>query len=187
GYWFGRPAPLPSVGDVPAVERPIQFVGGPMTPAGSAFAIVKAVGTPRRTTKRLLAPMSRHLEDYAYRSAEPPVLLSCFQTAEHFPPSMVKRYADLAGWCSFVAALGAGIPQSPAPHVRGAHIPLDDQLAGEWIVAVIGPHFAAAIVARDAGDRGPELDRGFDYVLTHDRELVVEVGRCIMQRVSPQG
>lgn len=50
-------------------------------------------------------------------------------------------------------------------------------MLGEWVVAVLGPHFAAALVARDLGDDGPDMDRTFD--------LVLEVARSMMSRVVP--
>lgn len=183
GWRFGRPGPLPDDAAHPGAG--LAFLPAPGTPAASAVTALGENIRWRRTTKGLLGPMSGHLEDYAYRSAEPPVLLACFQRADRFPAGVAKRYAELARWCSFVAAIGTDLPAEPAPGVRGAHIAPDDPMAGEWVVAVVGPHFAAAIVARDLGDSGPELERRFDYVLTHDRDLVVRVARTLMGRVSP--
>jgi hypothetical protein len=51
-------------------------------------------------------------------------------------------------------------------------------------VAVVSPHFAAALVARDLGDAGPDGDRRFDFVLTYDRDLVVDVAACLMSRIA---
>jgi DICT domain-containing protein len=73
----------------------------------------------------------------------------------------------------------------PAPGVRGATIGEDDPLLGEWSVAVLGPHFAAALVAVDLGDQGPEMQRRFDFALTYDRDLVVEAASALMRRVQP--
>jgi hypothetical protein len=57
-------------------------------------------------------------------------------------------------------------------------------------VAVVGPHFSAALVARDLdaapGSAGADPDRTFDYVLTHDRPLVLEVARSLLVRTLPQ-
>jgi DICT domain-containing protein len=69
--------------------------------------------------------------------------------------------------------------------VRGADLGDDDPLRGEWSVAVLGPHFAAALVAVDLGDDGPEHDRRFDFALTYDRELVTEAAAALMRRVQP--
>jgi DICT domain-containing protein len=60
-----------------------------------------------------------------------------------------------------------------------------DPVRGEWDLAVVGPHFAGALVARDLGDSGPDLDRRFDYLLTYDRELVVDVASTLLARIAP--
>jgi hypothetical protein len=59
----------------------------------------------------------------------------------------------------------------------------DEVLRGEWDVAVIGPHFAGAFVARDLGDAGPDADRRFDFFVTYERELVVAAARTLMARI----
>jgi hypothetical protein len=50
---------------------------------------------------------------------------------------------------------------------------------------VVGPHRAAALVARDLGDTGPQSERRFDFALTHDRALVVETARSLLGRLAP--
>ena len=50
---------------------------------------------------------------------------------------------------------------------------------------VVSPHFAAALVARDLGDDGPDAERRFDYAVTYDRALVMDVARDLMRRVKP--
>lgn len=74
-------------------------------------------------------------------------------------------------------------PVSVYPGVRGTAIGEDDPLACEWDVAVLGPHFAAALVARDLGDDGPDRERAFEFALTFDRELVVDVVATLLHRV----
>jgi len=70
--------------------------------------------------------------------------------------------------------------------VRGAGLDHAERLAEEWDLVVLGPYLAAALVARDHGDDGPDLDRRFDYALTYDRELVVRLATHLMQRVAPR-
>ncbi len=48
----------------------------------------------------------------------------------------------------------------------------------------MSPHFAAALVARDLGDAGPDAERRFDFVLTYDRDLVVDVAACLLSRIA---
>lgn len=50
---------------------------------------------------------------------------------------------------------------------------------------VIGPHFAAALVARDVGDTGPDTERGFDFATTRDRALVVEAALSLLPWLAP--
>ena len=69
--------------------------------------------------------------------------------------------------------------------MRGACLAEDDPLRGEWNVIVIGPHQAAALVARDLGDTGAEPERRFDFAVTHDRALVIEAARTLLQWLTP--
>ncbi len=76
------------------------------------------------------------------------------------------------------------MPDPPAAGVRGANLSPDDELVREWDIAVLGPHYAGALVARDLGDTGPDHERRFEFVLTFDRQLVIEVATTLIARVS---
>ncbi len=130
-------------------------------------------------------PLSRHLEALAGEGHQPPVLLACFQEGRHFTPATARRFARIARHSPLVAALGVGLPDEPVPGVRGAHLDERDPLRGEWNVIVVGPHQAAALVARDLGDTGPEPDRRFEFAITHDRDLVVEAARSLLRTLTP--
>ena len=78
-----------------------------------------------------------------------------------------------------------GLSAEPVPGVRGATLPLDDPLRGQWHVVVLGPHFAGALVARELGDTGPDMDRRFEYLITFDREAVIHAARSLMIRIVP--
>jgi len=69
--------------------------------------------------------------------------------------------------------------------VRGGDILPGDPIRDEWCLVVLGPHFAAALAARDIGDSGPDGDRRYDYVVTHDRQLVERVARAMAARLLP--
>jgi DICT domain-containing protein len=90
----------------------------------------------------------------------------------------------LAARCPLVAALGLGLATSPAPGVHGASLSPTDPLVGEWTVTVIGPHYSGALIARDLGDKGPDQDRRFEFVVTHDRDLVLGAARSLMSRIT---
>jgi DICT domain-containing protein len=149
------------------------------------FEVVAAELTTAETTKSLLLPMSHHLEHRALRIGEGAVLLSAFQHARHFTPQTVIRYRLLQDGASLVVALGVGLDRTPVDGVRGASIPADDPLAGEWSVVVVAPHFAGALVAQDLGDAGVEGDRRFVFTMTYRRELVLAAARTLLARVAP--
>jgi DICT domain-containing protein len=112
-------------------------------------------------------------------------LLACFQEAQHFTERAQARFERLALTASFVGAVGAGLRSVPAVGVRGANLEATDPLRGEWDVIVVGPHFAGALVARDCGDTGPDLQRRFDAVITYDRPLVIEAARALLSTLLP--
>jgi hypothetical protein len=184
GWLWGRPEALPAV--TPPALTSVRMLAPPTHPQiASAYEIVSRQRPVSRTTKRLLLPMSRHIENKGLDATEPAVLLACFQEARHFSAATRERFSTLSGRATFVAALGANMPVAPVPGVRGAVLADQDVLRGEWDVMVVGPHFAAALVARDLGDSGAEDDRRFDYAITHDRALVVEAATALLSRVTP--
>jgi DICT domain-containing protein len=79
------------------------------------------------------------------------------------------------------------MPAEPAPAVRGVDLDDDDPLVGEWTVAVVGAHYAAALIGRDMGDGGPDLDRRFEFTVTHDPRLVLTAARSLLRRVGSPG
>jgi len=150
------------------------------------YEMAAAVRVTRIAQKDLLIEVSKHLERRAMESGESTVVLSTFQDARFFTPSTYRRYAQLATSAAFVGALGAGMSLSPAPGVRGADLAVGDPLLGEWDIAVVGPHFAALLVARDLGDEGPQSTRRFSFVLSHDRELTIASATMLMSRMAPE-
>lgn len=183
GWRFGRPGSLDAL-TLP--EHAMTTTRCTLTAtAATPWSLIEGTGVFRTTTKRLLMPMSDHMERLALQDAGRSVLLSAFQNVSHFTPATARRYAELAAHCALVGALGVGMPSEPVAGVRGAHIDDRHPLVGEWTVAVIGPHHAAALIAQDRGDTGPDGDRRFDYLITHDRDLVIAAGRSLMQHVEP--
>jgi EAL domain-containing protein (putative c-di-GMP-specific phosphodiesterase class I) len=182
GWYFGRPAPLP-VGARAGARLP--FIPPPRRDDRTPFAIVAGRRPVTEATKAHLIPMSRHLEALVAEGPDAPVLLACFQDARHFTPATVRRFARIARTSPLVAAFGAGLDDQPVPGVRGACLAVEDALRGEWNVIVVGPHRAAALVAKDLGDSGPDAERRFSFALTHDRALVLEAARTLLSRLTP--
>jgi len=188
GWYFGRPGRLPTPLPAFAAAAPLAVVprrAGTDDP--SPFDLAAAVDRPvRDADKRLLIEISKQLETMAVAAGDSAIVLAAFQDATFFTPATRRRYAGLVRSCSFVAALGRGMPAEPLPGLRGAVISPGDPLLGEWDIAVLGPHFAACLVARDLGDTGPDMTRRFEFILSHDRELTIRVAASLMSRVWPE-
>jgi hypothetical protein len=45
---------------------------------------------------------------------------------------------------------------------------------------VVGPHHAAALIARDLGDGCPDHERRYAHTPVEDRELVMRAARALM-------
>ena len=184
GWYFGRPGALPEQVEM---ATPLPMIGAPAACATrTPFEIVSDAKPTSVVEKRLLRPISRHLEDQAYVGGVPTVILACFQHAEYFTPRIAERYGQLASATAFTAALGVELEPDPAPGVRGAVLASDDRLRDEWNVLVVGPHYAGALVARDLGDTGPDQERRFEYAVTHDREVILEASRSLFRWVAPR-
>lgn len=181
GFLYGRRGrivarPRPIDPHVHAAERPDPRDTTP-------FALVAERRRVRRATRRMLASMSRHLEEQAMRAGHGAVLVSSFERGEHFGTSVHARYARLARQVAFCGAVGADMRAEPAPGVRGASLAAGDPLTQEWSVAVVSPHFAAALTAHDLRS-GEGDDALYDFVLTHDRGLAVGAAAALMARIA---
>jgi hypothetical protein len=187
GWLFGRPGPLPehfpdrSRSSIPISPR--EHHGHHPT----APSAVLDRFPPRMGRKSLLTSLTRHLEDTAAVIAEPAAILAAFQHFRNFTPAVARRYSSLAATHAFVAALGVNMPAEPATRVRGAPIHENDDLADEWTIAVVGPHYYGALIAHDMGDPPDATDRRYAYAFTHDRAAVVDAARSLMARVHTPG
>ena len=187
GWYFGRPGPLPVPLPTFTAAAPLPVVPRrPGTDDPSPFNLAAASRPVRDADKRLLIEISKQLEAQAQAAGDSAIVLSAFQDATFFTPATRRRYTGLVRSCSFVAALGEGMATEPLPGLRGAVIGPGDPLLGEWDIAVLGPHFAACLVARDLGDTGPDMTRRFEFILSHDRELTIRVAASLMSRVWPE-
>jgi EAL domain-containing protein (putative c-di-GMP-specific phosphodiesterase class I) len=185
GWKYGRPAPL-TVSEAPPMRvgarlvidtRPIE----PATPATIALTGTR----PAVASKAALVDLSIAIERRASETVEPSVVLGAFQTAARFRPSTRERFTRLAAGEAFVGAFGVGMPVEPAPGVHGAALAANALLAGEWHIMVVGPHHAEALIARDLGDTGPDTERRFEFLHTHDRSLIVRAARSLMLNIVP--
>lgn len=167
--------------------RPERFAAHPIGPSlrATPYELIGRNRRIRRAPKRLLLPLSQTLELMALQSVVPPLLLAGFEHARFFSPATARRYSALAQRLPFVCALGVNMPPTPAPGVRGTALDLRDPLASEWTVVVLGAHKAAALMARDLGQDGPDGDREFEFVVTYDATLVTAAAQSIVGRLTP--
>ena len=183
GWLFGRPSV--------ALPEPLVVIDDPMPrkrqPPGavSPFACLPEHTEVRRADKRLLIELSKRLEEHACMDGDAAILAAAFQDARFFTAKTAVRYRRLVQKTAFVCALGAGLPLEPVPGLRGARLDRDDPVRGEWDIVVVTPHFAAALLARDLGDSGADLDRTFEYALTYDRAVVTRAACALLERVAP--
>lgn len=185
GWHLGRPSfdPVTSRPE-PALALPSASTW-PVPADQSPFGVLPPSVPRRQSTKPLLIQISQQLEREALRLGDTCLVVATFQHARHLTPATRRRYTDLAQTAGFVAVLGQGLPREPLPGVRGADLAACDPLTREWNLVVLGPHFSAALLARDLGDRGPDLDRRFEYALTYQRETVAHAARNLLDRVVP--
>ncbi|MDI6099439.1 EAL domain-containing protein [Actinoplanes sp. NEAU-A12] len=170
----------------PATFRPERFTAQPIGAALQAtpYELIGAGRRVRYAPKDLLVPVSKTLEMMALQAAVPPILLAAFEHVQFFRPSTMLRFTELAAHLPFVAALGVDMPVSPAPGVRGAALAVQDPMATEWTVVVLGAHTSAALMARDLGDAGPDRERQFEFVVSYDRALVTAAAHSMIGRLA---
>ena len=188
GWLFGRPESAPSL-DRPSTEL---FLPSPepadLDEAGneSPFGCLPEGTRLRFSPKSLLVELSKQLEREAVRVGQTCVVAATFQEARNVTPATERRYAELAEATGFVCAVGEGLDAEPLPGIRGADLDPADPVRDEWDVVVLGPHFSAALLARDLGSTGPDMDRQFEYALTYERTTVVQAARALLSRVAPR-
>jgi EAL domain-containing protein (putative c-di-GMP-specific phosphodiesterase class I) len=181
GWYFSRPGPLR---EFPPITRSIGLVAPQSEFVDTPFSLLDH-SKVRIASKGMLLAISRHIEDQGLGLETPPIVLAAFQDSSRFTPATARRYRALAARCPLVVALGAGIGPFDFPGIRGADLATADTLRGEWTVVVVGTHYAGALIARDLGDRGPDLERRFEFALTHDHESVLSAARSLLGRIKP--
>jgi len=183
GWRYGRPRPLTD--HWPRKRRPaVRLLPTQPSDRTTPYELVTDQRPARMATKRLLISLSRHLEYQAADPAEPGVLVACFQEPTQFSRLIRLRYAKVAQAAVMVAAVGRGMPTDPAPRVRGTPLDPDDPLADEWVVIVVGAHFAAALVARRAAGHTTAGESLFEFAITYERSLAIAAARSLMQRIE---
>lgn len=183
GYLFGRAAATrlspTAVWSSPPMKHPIE-------PANrSPFEIVATNAPVRTARKATLIPFSRHIEAQALHTTDPPIVLAALQQAKHFAGSTRDRYLRIQKSSPLVVVYGQDLDRDLATGIRGVNLKPGDPLCAQWVVLILGPHHAAAVVARERPSEVslPDGDRRFDLVITYDRVLVTVVARSLLDHV----
>ena len=186
GYYYGRPGPLPVEVSPPPEPIPVVQHLPPMD-GSTPYEILLTTLTPRRETKDRLLYISTHLETEAALGSGASVLLAGFQDASHFSPRKQARYRELSRDNALTIVLAQDLPVQDGRNFHVGPLPPGSRLDAEWVVIVLNLHFAAAFVARDLGDNGPDGERRFDFIYTHDRSTVINAARCFIQDHAGSG
>lgn len=177
-----NPSELPADEVVPFPEAPVW--SSPAPSADTPYALASVMQEPRRGTKRLLVEMSKALEAQAAAAGQAMIVVGTFQHAQHFTDTTSQRWRELADVTGFAGVYGIGLSHMVDGNVRHAPLDADDDLVNEWTVAILGPHFAALLSARDQHDDGPDLERTFDFVQSFDRLTVTQAVHSVLSRFS---
>lgn len=187
GWKYGKP--IPPTDFVPVISANGAYLTIPEPRAIDTFKTtyeyVSAHRKSRIASKRMMLAISHQLEDVGQVMGPTGVLISSFQRSRFFDQRSRHNYRKMAGTLALVGVIGADMPARPEPGVYGASIGQDDPLLGQWVVCSISPHYCAALVAKDLGDTGPDLDRRFSFCLTHDHELVTGIAEKLIERIIP--
>jgi EAL domain-containing protein (putative c-di-GMP-specific phosphodiesterase class I) len=183
GYLFGRPSPEPVMSAKTDVPLPIFTTSLPRA-WRAPFEIARSRRPVRRGTMPLLASISRELERQAANSHRTSLLISSFPQAHKSTARVETVYEELAANLAFLATLSVGGQGQLEPSRRGVSIRDDDPLRGTWNVLVIGAHFASMLAARHAGSTTAGDEEIFDFIVTYDRDLIVECAQALMLRIA---
>ncbi|WP_158507188.1 EAL domain-containing protein [Subtercola sp. Z020] len=173
GWLFGRPSALV------AIEAPPGVQVGPSTAAvqdeATPFTVAERSRAPKSSSKPLLIQASKFLEERALDGDRSTVVLSTFQLDSNFTDAMRAKYTALALHTSLVAvfvqeAANGMTLTTGVDRLELRSFPVADPLESEWSVIVLSATYAAMLTARELS--GADNARNFEFVLTHNRDLV---------------
>jgi EAL domain-containing protein (putative c-di-GMP-specific phosphodiesterase class I) len=174
GWLFGRPAPLPDVLPAPVVQVPIGVVP-PRPAARSPAALVGRHVAMRRGEIELVRELGAQLLAQADELGQHAVVAASV-AARPTGPAVAALMRPLARNAALVAVLGA---DADLPGAHLGPVAPEDPLAREWNLAVLGPYFSGALVARELDGGPPDA---CDFALTHDPRLVFDVAELLLAR-----
>lgn len=183
GYLFGRPASEVATDHLTSRSLPIHSTTVP-----HAWRTPFELASPRQRVQRastaLMSTLSRQLELQAASHSRTSMMISTFPDAETLTSHMTANYAELGATLAFAAALAVDMPPEPSPNLRGYRVAKDDPLQGAWNVIVLGPHYASMLAGCRREETAASSDDTYEFVLTYDRELIIECAQALTLRIG---
>ncbi len=188
GWLFGRPGAMPAAGTSPLARSTVRHP--PWVSSGTPYGVLSDVLSPQRSTGPLLEALTHQLEHQALALDNQTIVMASFERLSQVGAATRRRYASLAAVTAMTVMVAPGLEPEPVPGARGVSVEADDVLNLEWNVMVIAPHFAAALTARavESPSGTPMSDvptRTLEYVLTYDRDVVVQAAHTLLAKVQP--
>ena len=189
GWRFGHPQTLDEPPDVP--RRPLRRPDGTGVALNTAFLVTTPfalgadIGTIRSGSAGVIASVETFLLYEAERLGALGVLLASTDKASGLHD--LRRYAALAEHLALVGVLSDDLSDDlsydETQRLRTGVVHPSDSLRGELAVVVLGPHFAAALVARRSTEDASSL---YDYAVVFDRPSVIGMAMSLLQRLTPR-
>ncbi|HST39724.1 MAG TPA: EAL domain-containing protein [Conexibacter sp.] len=183
GYHLGRPTARPQQRGVSDVPLPIFTTAMPH-PWRTPFDLVSARRIVRQGTTPLLAAISRELERQAASTPRSSLVISNFPDVRGRFRRAAGASAEFAGQLAFEVMLASAPTQTLTPGLRAMTVADDDPLHDTWNVLVISAHFASMLAGRARGGSERVRDPEFDFVVTYDRDVIVECAQALMLRIA---
>lgn len=188
GWLFGRPGPLDTMTMKVASARPPtpRRKAAVSADVRSPFEWASSEKAPRRGTLDVIDGISRNMESQARALGNLAVLLVVLEHEVYEPGPMRRDFEDLALQSAVVGILGVGIPDEPFPGAHGVDLSPGDVLGNERVILVLGPYEAALLCARRRRDDSLSQVGSYDFVMSHDRDLVEDIARMLLGRFTPR-
>lgn len=181
GYLFGRAGPLPQRGAPPA--NPIRRIEPVATPkdTDTPFRLATAHGPALPASRAVIAALAAHLEQRVAADPDPVMFLACLPGQRMLSGGPLTELVGIGARAAYAGALLRRPPNQRIPGVRLAGLDRNDPLQEELSVILIGPHFAAMLVARERLPGHP--DGGYDYRLVYDRVTITRAARVLLRAI----
>ncbi len=185
GYLYGRPGPLPETLPPPFEVVPIRQIVEPvedMTPFEALSAQIPA----RHATGSDVSYIDAWFRHTAAAAGHPGLAMANFYDTTWVTEDDLRALKQVISSNALTLITAGDLPDHSGPVLRTRTRPASNPMSREWVLIVLQPHFAAAFAARNKGAWSQD-DPHLDFVLTHDRDLVVAAARALLQGIDPGG